>query len=662
MDKEKYKNKLFSAIDNMTENVSESIKNIARDHAEEVEQVQELFEKSRQKAGELYDLADEYAGQGKEYALAHSVQLRRLAEIRAVEEEWRATIGERDQAMRLYQQLLARELAENQSLVRQNEVLLERYVAITDFLRVPVACRQFLSATNMAEKLASPKFCHVTGKVALQSAKGMLAVGTTAASGAVGLMTLLGTASTGTALHSLAGAAYWNATLAAFGGGSIASGGLGIAGGTVVLGSLVAIPAVAGGYYMADRYTKKAYDEAQRQKQDMIIMQQEARRYYAKCEQQLAVLRRINRGSVIFSAFFDSLMRLSFAADSMQEAERDEFFAILQQAAAALYDYDGLSVISSSGELNTEVENDLARAGKKFQILQEAFYELKAKMSKAYRDLSDELADKSELLEEQELREADIISLQQQAVAEKEAAEAANARLLEDQKNSEEQRLHLQAELKKHRFNEQRLNEEIARQKKAIRKNEHELQKKKEALEVLQNDKERLAGLYDEIRRQQEEDFLQEREAYRKLCDEIELQFWRFGKEEKAALASGEYFFGLNKEARLDHSAIAICYGKALEGIIEQVRKQRDIPLPDGAKEMTLGSYCYFGKYFSHVFGKEFMRNLQMIVDIRNDAAHKGCIISNVRIEEMRRLMFVDMCASAGNLLMYLHDELGRLD
>jgi len=59
--------------------------------------------------------------------------------------------------------------------------------------------------------------------------------------------TMLASASTGTAISSLSGAAATNATLAWFGGGSLASGGLGIAGGTCVLGGIVAAPVLAVG-------------------------------------------------------------------------------------------------------------------------------------------------------------------------------------------------------------------------------------------------------------------------------------------------------------------------------------------------------------------------------------------------------------------------------
>ena len=71
------------------------------------------------------------------------------------------------------------------------------------------------------------------------------ALGAITAFGAYGGVMALGTASTGTAIATLSGAAATNATLAFLGGGSLAAGGLGIAGGTAVLGGLVAGPALA---------------------------------------------------------------------------------------------------------------------------------------------------------------------------------------------------------------------------------------------------------------------------------------------------------------------------------------------------------------------------------------------------------------------------------
>lgn len=59
-----------------------------------------------------------------------------------------------------------------------------------------------------------------------------------------GATSMLATASTGTAIASLSGVAATNATLAWLGGGTLAAGGFGVAGGTALLGGLVAGPAL----------------------------------------------------------------------------------------------------------------------------------------------------------------------------------------------------------------------------------------------------------------------------------------------------------------------------------------------------------------------------------------------------------------------------------
>ncbi|TYA06656.1 hypothetical protein [Vibrio cholerae] len=80
-----------------------------------------------------------------------------------------------------------------------------------------------------------------------------------AAYGGIGV---LGTASTGTAIGTLSGAAATNATLAWLGGGSLAAGGYGMAGGMMVLGGVVAGPVLAvGGMIMASK-AEAAKEEA----------------------------------------------------------------------------------------------------------------------------------------------------------------------------------------------------------------------------------------------------------------------------------------------------------------------------------------------------------------------------------------------------------------
>lgn len=70
------------------------------------------------------------------------------------------------------------------------------------------------------------------------------AVGGLAAVGSWTLVSMFGSASTGTAIASLSGVAAHNSILAWFGGGAIAAGGGGMAAGTVALGAIVALPIV----------------------------------------------------------------------------------------------------------------------------------------------------------------------------------------------------------------------------------------------------------------------------------------------------------------------------------------------------------------------------------------------------------------------------------
>jgi hypothetical protein len=83
-----------------------------------------------------------------------------------------------------------------------------------------------------------------------------------AGQGAVGLIGLFGTASTGTAIAGLSGAAAWNATLAWLGGGSLVAGGGGMAVGTLVLGGIMVGPALAVGGFMLAGEGEKALTKA----------------------------------------------------------------------------------------------------------------------------------------------------------------------------------------------------------------------------------------------------------------------------------------------------------------------------------------------------------------------------------------------------------------
>ena len=80
------------------------------------------------------------------------------------------------------------------------------------------------------------------GKIAAKGAGVVVAPALTSS-----IVATVGTASTGTAISSLSGVAATNATLAWLGGGTLAAGGLGMAGGAIVLGAICIGGAVGAG-------------------------------------------------------------------------------------------------------------------------------------------------------------------------------------------------------------------------------------------------------------------------------------------------------------------------------------------------------------------------------------------------------------------------------
>lgn len=96
--------------------------------------------------------------------------------------------------------------------------------------------------------------------------------GALVAFGAYGAAQALAVASTGTAISTLSGAAATNATLAFFGGGSLAAGGLGVAGGAAVLGGLVAGPALMVIGLVAGNTAKKNLDKAYTNRAEAITI------------------------------------------------------------------------------------------------------------------------------------------------------------------------------------------------------------------------------------------------------------------------------------------------------------------------------------------------------------------------------------------------------
>ncbi|WP_300827129.1 hypothetical protein [Helicobacter sp. UBA3407] len=123
---------------------------------------------------------------------------------------------------------------------------LERYKNLIEQLDIQDSKElQEIIGRESFENIAKIKQVIVDLKSALSGIVAGGAAGAMAGFGAVGGVGMLATAGTGTAISSLSGVAATNATLAWLGGGTLASGGLGIAGGMWVLGGIVAAPLVA---------------------------------------------------------------------------------------------------------------------------------------------------------------------------------------------------------------------------------------------------------------------------------------------------------------------------------------------------------------------------------------------------------------------------------
>lgn len=144
------------------------------------------------------------------------------------------------------------QLATNASLDRLIEtklVAIERLKLVNKISKnLGVRERKFSEATVGNIELVTPLSGIETTLNSAEIAQNMVrgtSVGLSTALGTWALVGTLGSASTGTAIATLSGAAATNATLAWLGGGALAAGGGGMVVGAVVLGGVVLLPAMA---------------------------------------------------------------------------------------------------------------------------------------------------------------------------------------------------------------------------------------------------------------------------------------------------------------------------------------------------------------------------------------------------------------------------------
>lgn len=136
-----------------------------------------------------------------------------------------------------------------------------------------------INNVNNVEELKQMQIASLKASEVLKFGVGSLGAGALTGIASYGGAMMFASASTGTAIATLSGVASTNATMAWFGGGALASGGMGMAGGAVVLGGIVLGPVLAvAGFIMAAKSeenlsrAKKLYSEARNAVEKMKIM------------------------------------------------------------------------------------------------------------------------------------------------------------------------------------------------------------------------------------------------------------------------------------------------------------------------------------------------------------------------------------------------------
>ena len=180
------------------------------------------------------------------------------------------------------------------------------------------------------------------GKVA-----GAGVAGAAAAYAVYGGVMALAAASTGTPIAALSGAAAYNATMAAIGGGSLAAGGFGMAGGAMVLGGVVAAPIIAIAGWAFASHAEEALNDARKVRDevdDAVEKMNKGSEQLAKtCAYVEKIYTETNRIYSAFCVYFEHLKAMEQQINLGADLDKisDEIIQIIQngyQVAAILTD------------------------------------------------------------------------------------------------------------------------------------------------------------------------------------------------------------------------------------------------------------------------------------------------------------------------------------
>jgi len=202
-------------------------------------------------------------------------------------------------------------------------------------------------------------------------AAGAAALGTGALAGiaAYGCASMLGTASTGTAIATLSGAAAESATLAWFGGGTLAAGEKSMAGGVLVLGGVAMGPAAAVGGSIRAHQARKRVEAARNRLEaagHVVRELEEAAREVRKVESAaLDVRAALLRMAELMDQRLDGLQRLisSRGADVTGcSPEEVQLVRVLAETAAVTQELLECRLLTEAGAVDPDLSSVLARA------------------------------------------------------------------------------------------------------------------------------------------------------------------------------------------------------------------------------------------------------------------------------------------------------------
>lgn len=220
---------------------------------------------------------------------------------------------------------------------------------------------------------------------------GFAALGTGALVGiaSYGGAMMFGTASTGTAIAALSGAAKTNATLAWFGGGAKAAGGLGMAGGKLILAGVVVAPIVAVAAVIAGAKgkeklaeAKKIHAEAEEAVSQMNIMTTGMEGIAKMSDNYSSFIKKLNKK---FAPFLQELERIknSHPVDADGMIDFDSLSIVEQKTlhvswlmAQVYYHVLSTPILNSKGEVSSEAREALSASTKGLKQIKKDTYKM----------------------------------------------------------------------------------------------------------------------------------------------------------------------------------------------------------------------------------------------------------------------------------------------